>query len=67
MVKAINKIVVLFLSLIFPLFFSISFFVFSTKELSYSISFLKMDGFILLNTVYAHLLSVSSFLLFLNY
>ena len=67
MVKAINKIVVLFLSLIFPLFFSISFFVFSTKELSYAISFLKMDGFILLNIVYAHLLSVLPFLLFLNY
>lgn len=64
MVKPINKIAVLFLSLIFPLFFSISFFVFSTKELSYAISFLKMDGFILLNIVYAHLLSVSSFLLF---
>ena len=67
MVKAINKIVVLFLSLIFPLFFSISFFAFSTKELSYAISFLKMDGFILLNIVYAHLLSVLPFLLFLNY
>ena len=67
MVKPINKIAVLFLSLIFPLFFSISFFVFSTKELSYAISFLKMDGFILLNIVYAHLLSVLPFLLFLNY